>query len=72
VIWATGQGLRVLPSDADLIALRMKARGGQGDVAGLRQEWDSYERVLSDEWLGGMPSPTLQRLRQELLHDRSN
>ena len=57
VIWATGQGLRVLPSDEDLIALRMKARGGQGDVAGLRQEWDSYERVLSDEWLGGMPSP---------------
>jgi len=72
VIWATGQGLRVLPGDEDLIALRMKARGGQGDVAGLRQEWDSYERVLSDEWLGGMPSPTLQRLRQELLHDRSN
>ena len=72
VMWATGQGLRVLPGDEDLIALRMKARGGHGDVAGLRQEWDSYERVLSDEWSGGMPSPTLQRLRQELLHDRSS
>ena len=71
VMWATGQGLRVLPGDEDLIALRMKARGGHGDVAGLRQEWDSYERVLSDEWSGGMPSPTLQRLRQELLHNRS-
>ena len=71
VMWATGQGLRVLPGDEELIALRMRARGRQGDVAALRQEWDSYERVLADEWLGGRPSPRLQSLRRELLDDRS-
>lgn len=71
VMWATGQGLRVLPGDEELIALRMRARGRQGDVAALRQEWDSYERVLADEWSGGTPSSMLQNLRRELLEDRS-
>ena len=71
VMWATGQGLRVLPGDEELIALRMRARGRQGDVAALRQEWDSYERVLTDEWSGGTPSPVLRNLRRELLEDRS-
>lgn len=71
VMWATGQGLRVLPGDEELIALRMRARGRQGDVAALRQEWDSYERVLADEWSGGTPSPMLQNLRRELLDGRS-
>jgi hypothetical protein len=49
----------------------MRARGRQGDVAALRQEWDSYERVLADEWSGGTPSPMLQNLRRELLDGRS-
>jgi hypothetical protein len=71
VMWATGQGLRVLPGDEELIALRMRARARQGDVAALRQEWDSYERVLADEWAGGTPSPMLRNLRRELLEDRS-
>ena len=71
VMWATGQGLRVLPGDEELIALRMRARGRQGDLAALRQEWDSYERVLADEWAGGRPSLMLQNLRRELLEDRS-
>ena len=71
VMWATGQGLRVLPGDEELIALRMKARAAQGDVAALRQEWDSYERVLADEWSSGTPSPMLRNLRRELLDDRA-
>ena len=71
VMWATGQGLRVLPGDEELIALRMKARAAQGDVAALRQEWDSYERVLADDWSSGTPSPMLRNLRRELLDDRA-
>ena len=43
----------MLPGDEELIALRMKARAAQGDVAALRQEWDSYERVLADDWSSG-------------------
>ncbi len=71
VMWATGQGLRVLPGDEELIALRMKARAAQGDVAALRQEWDSYERVLADDWSSGTPSPMLRNLRRELLDGRA-
>ena len=71
VMWATGQGVRVLPGDEELIALRMKARAAQGDVAALRQEWDSYERVLADDWSSGTPSPMLRNLRRELLDDRA-
>lgn len=70
-VGATGQGLRVLPGDEELIALRMKARAAQGDVAALRQEWDSYERVLADDWSSGTPSPMLRNLRRELLDERA-
>ena len=65
------QGLRVLPGDEELIALRMKARAAQGDVAALRQEWDSYERVLADDWSSGTPSLMLRNLRRKLLDDRA-
>jgi LysM repeat protein len=69
VFWATGKGLRVLPGHEELIALRMQAHGRAGDLAGVRQEWESYERVLvADAWSDGEPAPKLLALRRELLN----
>ena len=69
VFWATGQGLKVLPGHEELISLRMRAHGRQGDLAGVRHEWEAYERVLdADTWSdGAAPSPKLVALRRELL-----
>jgi hypothetical protein len=68
VFWATGKGLRVLPGHEELIALRMRAHARAGDLAGVRQEWESYERVLvADAWSDGEPAPKLLALRRELL-----
>ena len=69
VFWATGKGLRVLPGHEELIALRMQAHARAGDLAGVRQEWESYERVLvADPWSDGEPAPKLLALRRELLN----
>jgi len=69
VFWATGTGLRVLPGHEELISLRMQAHARAGDLAGVRQEWESYERVLvADAWSDGEPAPKLLALRRELLH----
>ncbi len=68
VFWATGQGLAVLPGHEELIALRMRAHARSGDLAGVRQEWESYERVIvADAWSDGEPAPKLLALRRELL-----
>ena len=68
VFWATGQGLKVLPGHEELIALRMRAHARAGDLSGVRQEWESYERVLdADPWGDGEPAPKLLLLRRELL-----
>ena len=68
VFWATGRALRVLPGHEDLIGLRMRAHAHAGDLAGVRQEWESYERVLvADAWSDGEPAPKLLALRHELL-----
>jgi hypothetical protein len=68
VFWATGQGLRVLSGHEDLIALRMRAHASKGDLAGVRHEWQSYERVIAaDPWSDGEPAPKLVELRQQLL-----
>jgi hypothetical protein len=68
VFWATGQGLKVLPGHEELIGLRMRAHARAGDLAGVRQEWESYERVLvADAWSDGEPAPKLLALRRELL-----
>ena len=68
VFWATGKGLRVLPGHEELIALRMRAHARSGDLAGVRQEWESYERVLvADAWSDGEPAPKLLALRRELM-----
>lgn len=68
VFWATGQGLKVLAGHEELIALRMRAHAHRGDLAGVRSEWDSYERAVSaDSWAAAEPSPKLVDLRRELL-----
>ena len=68
VFWATGQGLKVLPGHEELIALRMRAHASRGDLSGVRQEWESYERALAaDPWSAADPSPKLVALRAELL-----
>ena len=68
VFWATGQGLRVLPGHEELIGLRMRAHARSGDLAGVRQEWEAYERVIvADAWSDGEPAPKLLDLRHALL-----
>ncbi len=68
VFWATGQGLKVLPGQEELIALRMRAHAHAGDLSGVRLEWETYERVLNaDPWSDGEPAPKLVLLRRELL-----
>lgn len=68
VFWATGQGLKVLPGHEELIALRMRAHASRGDLSGVRQEWESYERALAAEpWASNDPAPKLCALRRELL-----
>lgn len=69
VFAATGRGLSVLPGHEELIGLRMRAHARSGDHAGVRQEWESYERVITaDPWSDGEPSPKLVDLRRQLLN----
>jgi hypothetical protein len=59
----------VLPAHEELIGLRMEAHARAGDHAGVRQEWESYERVINgDPWSDGEPAPKLVELRQRLLN----
>lgn len=68
VFWATGRGLKALPGHEELISLRMRAFHRSGDLAGVRAEWDSYERVLrADQFSTGEPARKLVELRRELL-----
>jgi hypothetical protein len=68
VFWASGQGLKVLAGHEELIALRMRAHARRGDLAGVRGEWESYERAIAaDPWDAAEPSAKLVALRRELL-----
>lgn len=68
VFAATARGLQVLPGHEELVGLRMRAHARAGDHAGVRAEWESYERVLvGDPWSDGEPSPKLVDLRRSLL-----
>lgn len=69
VFRSTGCGLTVLPGHEELIGLRMRAHARAGDLAGVRSEWETYERMINaDPWSDGEPSPKLVDLRQQLLH----
>ncbi|MEY4605267.1 MAG: hypothetical protein RLY45_27 [Actinomycetota bacterium] len=68
VFWATGKGLLVLSGHEELVAMRMRAHASAGDLAGVRDEWERYERALqADPWAASRPSPKLSALRRELL-----
>ncbi len=68
VFWATGQGLKVLSGHEELISLRMRGHARRGDLAGVRGEWESYERAIAaDPWAAAEPAPKLVALRRELL-----
>ena len=68
VFWSTGRGLQVLPGYEELIGLRMRAHARSGDLAGVRQEWERYERTITaDSWSDGEPAPKLLDLRRQLL-----
>jgi hypothetical protein len=46
----------------------MRAHADAGDLAGVRMEWESYERVINaDPWSDGEPAEQLVALRKELL-----
>ena len=58
----------MLPAHEDMIAVRMRAYAKIGDRAGVRHEWESYERAITaDPWSDGEPSPKMLDLRRELL-----
>jgi hypothetical protein len=68
VFWATGQGLKVLPGHDELVCLRMQAHAAAGNLAGVRQEYESYERVIvADVWGDGQPATKVIALRNRLL-----
>ena len=68
MFWATSTGLRVLPGQEALIALRMQAHADAGDLSGVRLEWETYERVINaDPWSDGEPAAKLVLLRRQLL-----
>ena len=50
---------------------RQTSKSAAGGLAGVRQERESYERVIiADAWSDGKPAPKLLVLRRELLTPR--
>ncbi len=69
VFAATGRALAVLPGHEESIALRMRAHARRGDLAGVRREWEGYERIITaDAWSDGEPAEELVQLRHDLLN----
>ena len=67
VFWATAKGLQVLGAHEELISLRMRAHALRGDLAGVRGEWQSYQRIVkSDSWSNSQPSAKLVNLYSRL------
>jgi hypothetical protein len=76
VFWATAQGLKVLGAHEELFALRMKAHALKGDLAGVRFEFDSYQRAIAfDSFSITEPSQKLvsmlRKLSTSLVVDKS-
>jgi hypothetical protein len=68
VLWATARGLQVLSGHEELVCLRMRALANAGNIAAVRLEYESYERVVTnDPWGDGEPSASVVAMRDELL-----
>lgn len=68
VFAASSAGLRVLPAHEEMIEIRMRAYAQIGDRAGVRSEWEAYERAITaDPWSDGEPSERMLEVRRELL-----
>ena len=68
VFWATAQGMKVLPAHDDLVCLRLRAHASQGNLAGVRHEFERYERALAaDPWGDAEPSAKVVLVRNELV-----
>lgn len=67
VFWATAQGLKVLGAHEELFALRMRAHSSRGDLAGVRFEFESYQRATkSESFQISEPSSKLVALYRQL------
>ncbi len=67
-LWATAQGLRALPGHEELVCLRMRVHASTGDLAGVRHEFQSYERAVANDPFGdGDVAPKVAGVRNELL-----
>lgn len=70
VFWATAQGLKVLGAHEELFAFRMKAHALNGDLAGVRFEFHSYQRAIaSDSFSISEPSQKLVSLLNKLTNN---
>ena len=68
LFWATSLGLRILPGHDELVCLRMRAHGLRGDLAGVRSEYVSYDKVIAnDPWGDATPSRKVVECRNRLL-----
>ncbi|MDQ1424004.1 MAG: hypothetical protein QOD72_1502 [Acidimicrobiaceae bacterium] len=66
--WATSQGLKVLPAHDELVCLRMETHAASGNAAGVRLEFEAYERALAaDPWGDAEPSGKVLATRARLL-----
>ncbi|MEZ5219624.1 MAG: hypothetical protein R2715_24280 [Ilumatobacteraceae bacterium] len=69
---ASAVGLTSVPGHEQLVGLRMRAHASRGDLAAVRREFASYERIVAADPFGtGDAAPQLLRLRHELLAVRS-
>jgi LysM repeat protein len=70
--WATSQGLKVLPAHDELVCLRMETHAASGNAAGVRLEFEAYERALAaDPWGDSEPSSKVLATRGRLLRSTS-
>jgi hypothetical protein len=70
VFSATATGLRVLPGHEELVCLRMEAHAQRGDLAGVRAEFEGYQRVvLGDPWSDGQIAAKVVATRNRLLRE---
>jgi hypothetical protein len=70
--WATSQGLKVLPAHDELVCLRMETHAASGNAAGVRLEFEAYERALAaDPWGDAEPSSKVLATRARLLRPAS-